>query len=180
MSDPFYNGHEIPSMSRADISRCGKYRWRLDRPINLPLDQRTHALLIGVNPSDADATKNDATIRKDLGFARRLGWSHITKGNLLGYRATKVSEIAQVDDPVGCENDKYLVHMMQEVDLVVACWGPPEKLPKRFRNEWRKVVGMAHELRKPLYCLGVTKGGHPRHTLMTPYSTPLTVWQPPK
>jgi hypothetical protein len=69
----------------AIISSCEQFRWRLEREIQV---SGIVVALIGVNPSTADATVNDATIRKDMGFGRRLGWGKIIKGNVFAYRAT--------------------------------------------------------------------------------------------
>lgn len=75
------------------VSPCGRYRLRLDRVTG---DVGPVVAIIGVNPSTADATKNDHTIRKDMGFAKRLGWSRIIKANLCGYRATDVRDFGGV------------------------------------------------------------------------------------
>mgnify|MGYP000368458646 CR=1 FL=1 len=161
----------------AVFSECGQYRLRLDREVDL--FGGPTAALIGVNPSKANGTENDATIRKDIGFAKRFGWSHIIKGNEFAWCATDVRELAYVDDPVGSENDAYLRQIMAEADIIVPCWGPLAKVPKRFRSRWLEVVGIADELSKPLWCIGTVADGQPRHTLMTPYTTPLTEWKRP-
>jgi hypothetical protein len=64
----------------AVFSPCGIYRLELRREVD-PLLAGLTAALCGVNPSTAGAEDNDATIRKDMGFARVLGWSHIIKIN---------------------------------------------------------------------------------------------------
>lgn len=134
--------------------------------------------IIGVNPSTADASKDDPTIRKDIGFATRLGWSRIIKANLCGYRATDVRELAAVADPVGPDTDLHLLQIMTEADVIVAAWGPTAKLPARLRRRYLEIVDMAEAVDKPLYCFGTAKDGQPRHTLMLAYTTPLVLWTP--
>jgi len=169
----------------AVISPCGTYRLELARDVELDplmvglLGPGCTTLLIGVNPSTADAVQNDATIRKDIGFAQRLGWARILKGNKFAYRATDVRELAMAADPVGPGNDVHLERMMREAAIVVACWGPLSKLPARLRGRWREVVAIAERVGKPLHCFGTAKDGQPLHTLMLPYSTPLVRWSPP-
>lgn len=162
----------------AVISKCGLYRWRLDRDTGIG---GLVALLLGVNPSIADANIDDHTIRKDLGFARRLGWSHIIKGNLFAYRATDIAALRSLDlhTAVGPENDAYLIEMMKEADVVVAAWGPTAKLPSHLRQRWRRVVSMAEHYKVDLQCFGTALDGQPRHTLMLPYSTDLVPWSAP-
>lgn len=160
----------------AIISPCGKYRTRLEREIS---DNGPVAAIFGVNPSTADATTNDATIRKDIGFARRFGWSRIIKGNKFAYRATDVRELAKCFDPVGPDNDAHILQIMQDADILVAAWGPLSKLPKHLRGRFRALVKMADDVGKPFYCFGTAKDGQPRHTLMLSYETPLELWSAP-
>lgn len=162
----------------AAISPCGTYRYTLNRIVD-PLLGGRHVALIGVNPSTADATNDDATIRKELGFAARLGWCEITKVNLFAYRATDVRELATASDPIGPRNDEYLEWAIANNPLIVACWGPLAKLPKHLRGRWCEVVAMAERLGKPLHCFGTAQDGQPRHPLMLAYATPLVPWSRP-
>lgn len=158
------------------MSPCGLYRFRLERDLEQP---GPVAAIIGVNPSTADATIDDATIRKDKGFGQRLGWSRIIKGNKFAYRATDIKALREVREPVGPENDAHLRQIMQDADIVVAAWGPLGKLPKPLRRRWRTVCRIAEEAGKPLWCFGTAQDGQPRHTLMLAYDTPLVEWQAP-
>lgn len=161
----------------AVLSPCGRYRLRLDRTVDTQF--QTVAALIGVNPSTADATVDDPTIRRDIGFARRHSWRKIIKANKFAYRATDVRALRQADDPVGPGCDTHLRQVFQEADILIACWGPMSKLPRHLRERWRDVVAMADEAGKQLKCFGTAKDGHPRHTLMLPYSAKLVEWHPP-
>lgn len=162
----------------AVISRCGFYRMRLDRDVSSMLGGPV-AALIGVNPSTADAIVDDHTIRKDLGFAGVHGWSRIIKGNKFAWRAKDVRELAQADDPVGPECDEYLRQIFAEADIIVPCWGPLSKLPKRLRGRWVVVAAMMRAAGKPILCLGTAKDGQPLHTLTLAYSTTLVPWSEP-
>lgn len=134
------------------------------------------AALTGVNPSTADATDNDATIRKDLGFAERLGWSRIIKANKFTLRSKDVRELARCERPNHADADDYLRAIFSEADVLVPCWGPLSKLPQHLRGRWREVVALMEASGKPIMCLGTALDGQPRHTLMLPYTTPLTPW----
>lgn len=157
------------------LSDCGTFRWRLERETGIA---GLVAAILGVNPSTADAEKDDATIRKDMGFAARLGWRRIIKGNKFACRATDVRELRKARDPIGPENDAHLERIMQDADLVVAAWGPLTKLPPHLRGRWKRVVEIARLVDKPLYCFGTCQDGQPRHTLMLAYDTPLVEWTP--
>lgn len=162
----------------AVISDCGTYRYRLDRELwgNGGCGQTT---VIMVNPSTADAEKDDATIRKLLGFGGRR-WAHIVVGNLFAYRATDVRELATAADPIGPENDAHLRQMIGEAFRLIFAWGPTSKLPKRLRTRWRAVHEMALRAGKEPLSIGKpAKDGHPCHPLMLPYSLELQPWSPP-
>jgi hypothetical protein len=157
----------------AIISPCGRYRYRLERGLKVG----PSVAFIMVNPSTADAEQDDATIRKCRGFATAHGYGHFIVGNLFAYRATDIKVLRVVDEPMGIANDGHLKAIMHEADTVIVAWGPMAKLPRRLRKRWIDIVRIAGSLDKPLYCLGTAKDGHPRHPLMTPYSTPLTLWE---
>lgn len=160
----------------AIFSACGQYRMRLDRMVS---DEGIVVALPAVNPSTANATDNDATIRKDIGFAKILGWRRIIKVNKFAFCATDIKELRRAVDPIGPDNDRYLAEAFDEADMIVPCWGPLTKLPKHLRRRWLEVLRIMERSGKPIMCLGTANDGQPRHTLMLPYSTPLTPWSKP-
>lgn len=160
----------------AIISDCGRYRYRLDRPAQAG-DGAT--AIIMVNPSTADATENDATIRKLLGFGLRYRLGKIIVGNLFAYRATDVRELMTADDPVGRDNDRHLTGIMVEADRVIFAWGAVAKQPIQLRWRWRMVDGLFRQKFKPL-CFGPPlKDGHPGHPVMLPYASAPRLWDRP-
>lgn len=163
-------------MMGAIISPCGLYRYRLEREGRG--DGAT--AIIMVNPSTADATQDDATIRKLRGFGDRYGWGKLIVGNLFAYRATDVRELGRVDDPVGRpENWHHLTEMIGEADRIVVAWGPVNKQPKHLRDTWRDIPHLASQWGKGLFSIGPpAKGGHPCHPLMLPYALELQPWHP--
>lgn len=163
--------------SAAVISTCGRYRYTLERALDTP---GKNALFIMVNPSTADGMKDDATIRKLIGFSGKLGIGRFKVGNLFAYRATDIKELASMNasDATGPENDQWLRDMIRDADLIVCAWGPVSKLPKGFhRRRWQAVRAVILEYGKTPYSLGQpAKDGHPCHPLMLSYETPLTPW----
>lgn len=159
----------------AIFSPCETWRYRLERCLG---QSGPVAAIIGVNPSTATAVIDDQTIRKDIGFGRRLGWSRIIKGNLFAYRATDVRALRDAADPVGPDNDGHLDQIMRDADVIVAAWGPKSKLPPPLRNRFLHMLRISDRTGKPLMCWGRSKDGSPRHPLMLAYETPLEVWHP--
>lgn len=160
----------------AIISPCGRYRYRLERE---GVGDGSTAIIM-VNPSTADAEKDDATIRKLRGFGARNGWGRLIVGNLFAYRATDVRELARVTDPVGLpHNDLHLMRMFRDADRIVFAWGPLAKQPKWHRERWLKVLALIDNGRQTFSIGAPAKCGHPKHPLMLSYSCPIIPWGQP-
>lgn len=160
----------------AIISDCGLYRYRLERH---GLSGAGSVAWIMVNPSTADATEDDPTIRKVIGFSERMGAGWAIVGNKFAYRATDVRDLRGARDPGGPENDAHLAAIMRDAATVIVAWGPLAKLPPPLRRRWFKVARIADEIGRPLMCFGTAQDGHPRHPLMLAYDTPLVEWKRP-
>lgn len=147
----------------------GPYRYNLWRL----WDDRPHAVFIMLNPSTADASEDDPTIRRCMGFARSWGYGGICVVNLFAYRSTDPRALASVPDPVGPRNDQQIDATLGGADLVVAAWGAHGTLGARSAT-----VRALVEKHRPLYHLGLTKNGSPRHPLYLRSDTQPTRWTP--
>ncbi|WP_434577625.1 DUF1643 domain-containing protein [Pseudomonas sp. Z1-6] len=154
----------------AIISECGTYRYQLTRPGDMHADKGT-ALFLMLNPSTADATLDDPTIRRCRAFASTWGCNGITVANLYALRATNPADLWKAFDPVGPENDWYLRHLAREHTDVVCAWGANAQ-PERAEIVTRLLLGAGARL----WCLGTTKDGHPRHPLYVRGDHPLVRW----
>jgi hypothetical protein len=139
----------------AYLSPCRTWRYSLTRDV-APLTGDGTCTFIGLNPSTADETKNDPTIRRCIDFARRWGFARLKMLNLYAYRATDPRELRDVWDPVGPYNDHTIALVVGGSDLIVCAWGV-HAAPERAAA----VLGL---IAAP-HCLGVTKDGAPRHPL---------------
>lgn len=163
----------------ATISEDGEYRYTLERRCVTTDGNPRVLMLIGVNPSDANAERDDPTVRRGYGFCRTLGYGHLMMGNKFARRSPDVKVLRRSGDPIGPENDVYLENLMRHSDCVVAAWGPLAKLPEALRQRWKAVVKIADACGQPLYCLGTAADGHPRHPLMLRADTKLELWPVP-
>lgn len=165
----------------ADLSDDGVYRYSLSRwwatdTLDLPREARSLTFIM-LNPSTADADVDDPTIRRCVGFARRMGYPGIGVLNLYAYRATKPAALWEADrttDIIGPHNDDLLAGLLRDAanvsSPVVAAWGAGAK-SDRAATVTAMGAGVLHHL-------GLTKAGHPRHPLYVPSDTPLTPWSP--
>lgn len=158
-------------IGEAVISDNGVYRYVLRRSWDT-LTGIGAPLFVMLNPSTADATVDDATIRRCRGFAEDGGYAGFTVVNLYAFRATSPKALWQVDDPVGPENDDHLVRELEErTGPVICAWGSHAKT-KRVHQFVDLTDGAE------LKCLGRTLDGSPRHPLYLRRSTPLQDWWP--
>lgn len=161
-------------MSTATISHCGQYRYTLSREGDA-LAYRNPALFIMLNPSTADAEQDDRTIGRCRAFAKTWGCDGIVVVNLYAYRATKPVELWKVADPVGPDNDQYIIEALATAEIVVCAWGGNARAD-RVKEVWELI--RHHRPFKPL-CLGVNSDGSPGHPLYIKGDKPLIPWPGP-
>lgn len=162
----------------ASISACGTWRYHLRRPANL-IEDKGRLCYVMLNPSTADATKDDPTIRRCVNLAARDGYGEIVVVNLFAFRATDPAEMrrAFAADParaIGPENDDYIRAAVAASARVCVAWGAvPRTL---FGRAWRVVTMIDETATSTPLCLGVTANGWPRHPLMVARRRPFTSW----
>lgn len=113
-----------------------------------------------LNPSTADEHVLDPTLTRCLGYAKRWGFHAMEVTNVFALRSTDPKGLRGVDDPVGPENDAYIVDIARGADLLVVGWGTHARLNDRQE----RVLDLLRPVSSPM-CLGVTKHGFPRHPL---------------
>lgn len=129
-------------------------------------DERPLLAYVMLNPSTADAEADDATIRVCMGRAKLLGHGGIVVMNLFAFRARAPEVMLAAPDPVGPDNDRYLLKL-RAVPRIIAAWGATGGHRHRDVEVRRLFAG------RPLLALRLTKDGHPCHPLRIPYSEPL-------
>lgn len=144
----------------ADISSCGRYRYRLWRR----WDDRPSVNFVMLNPSTADATLDDPTIRRCVGFARTWGYGGIVVTNLYAFRATCPRDLWGAADPVGPGNDEAIRTAAVAAGLLVCAWGNHGSVDGRAAAvlDWLRRIGVTP------HALKVTGAGQPAHPLYLP------------
>ena len=142
------------SKSGAVFSDCRKYRYALWRMWN---EHKPIAMIIGLNPSTADQTRNDPTITRCINFASSWGYGGVCVTNLFGFRATAPTELKAHHDPIGKENDAWIHEIAKGAEITVAAWGNHGK----FLNRSLEILPSLDQL----YCIKMNKSGEPAHPL---------------
>jgi len=158
--------------SWAIMSPDHRYRYALGRswepgPGRGLFDEATAPVLaiVMLNPSTADHSVDDPTIRRVIHFARQEGCGGVLVRNLAAWRATDPAELAHVEDPVGPRNLEVL-RLGPFFALHVAAWGAFKDNQIR-RRLLPSILEWGSTTTNPLV-LGLTKRGEPRHPLFLP------------
>ena len=131
---------------------------------------------IGLNPSKANASKDDATIRKTVGFSQRWGFGGLVMLNLGSLISTDPKAI-DVARWVGDEDDHYIEtrsrQCVEDDGIIVLAWGD---LPTwALRRQFAVLDLFARQT--PLHCIALTRSGAPRHPSRAPYvDQPRLMW----
>lgn len=154
--------------STASISACGTYRYDLVREIG---GHSPYMVFIMLNPSTADASVDDPTIRRCMGFAKREGCGRLIVLNLFAIRATDPKVMLAANDPEGPDNWEHFRRrfgsagnvdpITQGKDIVVCAWGAHGK----YRDQDKTVMGWLDSWLIDPLCFGTTKSGQPKHPL---------------
>jgi len=156
-------------LPRADFSPDRRYRYTLRRVTGLGFST---CLFICLNPSTADETVDDPTVRRCIGFSRRWAFGNLVVCNLFAYRATSPKDMKTQDDPIGPANDDAMVREASFANRVVCAWGNDGA----YRARWLHVLALLHDRQLELHHLGLTGTGQPKHPLYLKSNTEPIRW----
>lgn len=146
----------------AVISEGGEHRYHLERKVN-PFGDGI-CLFIMLNPSTADATQDDPTIRRCKAYADAWGYRRLTVVNLFAFRATDPRALWTANEPVGFLNNSWIKASAAKASKVICAWGTHGYLHDRDRE----VLELLGRIGVDPFCLNTTKDGFPCHPLYQP------------
>ena len=114
---------------------------------------------IALNPSTADENQLDPTLRRIRGYSKAWGYNTFYMLNLFAYRATDPQDMRRAADPIGPENDKWILEIARKSDLVMFAWGRHGL----FNNRQDQVLNLLQGFN--LCYLEKTGDGIPKHPL---------------
>jgi hypothetical protein len=152
----------------ASFDPTGHYRYSLGRRWS---GAPTLAIIM-LNPSRADGSVDDPTIRRCIGLAQGWGFGAIAVVNLFAYRSPHPRVLRQVTDPIGPGNDGALSEAAHQADQILLAWGNWGRLGGRDRA----VLALLRSHHSKCHCLGQNRTGQPRHPLYVPGSITLRPW----
>lgn len=160
----------------AFLTPCRTWRYSLTRSWGSNKDGLIEPLVVvGLNPSTADETRDDPTIRRCMDYARRWGYGALHMLNLFAYRSTDPKALARINTlvAIGPENDAWLAKLGRGRNVLVA-WGRHGRSVCPLRED--EVVNLLMSEGAELVCLGVNKDGSPVHPLSQPKDAKPAPW----
>ena len=185
-------GHSLPEVfpamakpGDAAFSPCGRYRWWLQRTWD---PGRATLLFVGLNPSRADAVRDDPTLRRLVAYGRRWGFGRLEVLNLFAWVAPNPGALRCCDEPVGVDNDSWIQRRLSRLRSCGTV-SPTDRLPSeggtaaehagqsgsqlwlgwgnggvwQGRGAW--MIAWLAQRNIPALALGRTAAGQPRHPL---------------
>ena len=157
----------------AEFCPMGCHRYSLGRRLTFnPRGQ--HCVFVLLNPSTADARKDDPTVRRCVGFADRWGCATVEIVNLYSLATPDPDVLTRLNlaGTIGIGNHDVILRAAERADIIVAGWGAHRAVRKREQT----VCSLIRQARRnaalsrgcelsPLKALGLTQAGHPRHPL---------------
>jgi hypothetical protein len=161
----------IPGVTgSAVISPCEAYRYSLTRTWGLgPV-----VCFVMLNPSTADAAEDDPTLTRCRCLARGEGYGGLRVVNLFAVRTPYPRVLMYHPEPVGPDNDQAVTEAVRSAAAVIVAWGANASLPN-LRARRTAVLALLAEI--PLWCLGTTRSGEPRHPVRLALGTPIVPWE---
>lgn len=143
----------------AAFSECRNYRYALWRTWDAT---KPTVMFVGLNPSTADEITDDPTLTRCINFAKSWDYGGVCMANLFAFRATEPRAMKVARDPIGSENNEWLLRLSKDAALVVAAWGNDGS----FLGRSRQVITLLPDM----HCLKMNKSGEPAHPLYQPAS----------
>ena len=155
--------------SEAVYSECEAYRYLLTRVWE---SAGPRALFVMLNPSTATEVQNDPTVERCERRARALGFGAFRVTNIFAFRATDPTRMRAAPDPVGPANDDAIARSAPWADQIVCAWGSNGA----HLDRGPAVEALLRATGRPLFHLGLTKDGHPKHPLYIGYAQAPQRW----
>ena len=155
--------------SKAVYSDCEKYRYSLTRI----WDEEAKKLhFVMLNPSTATEIQNDPTVERCERRARTLNFGAFRVTNIFAWRDTDPKKMKCAIEPVGLLNDDAILSGCNWGDCTIAAWGNHGIYLRRGFD----VMELLRKSGKPIFHLGISKTGQPKHPLYISYEILPKIW----
>ncbi len=161
-------------LGTAVFSDCYSYRYTLDRHLPFCGDDIGRIAFLMLNPSTATSDNNDPTVAKCCTYASAAGGTFLTVVNIFAFRSTDPDVLKTVDDPIGPENDSYILNVVSQSTMTICAWGKHGRILKRGAQVVQRLID--NGLSERLYSLHLNGDGSPGHPLYLPLKNTPQKW----
>lgn len=162
---------ELFDNNGAEFSKCRQYRYVLWRIWD---ESKPSVMFIGLNPSTANESNDDPTIRRVKRFAADWGYGGVYMMNLFAYISTDPKQLLfKSHEKIGYKNNNYLKEIAGKCDKIIFAWGSFIEAHERSKQ----IVNMFPKGK----ALVINGDGSPRHPLYVKADTiPINMSEPTK
>ncbi len=157
--------------STAVYSNCERYRYSLTRVWDAG-GRKVHFVML--NPSTATEVQNDPTVERCERRARALGYGAFRVTNIFAWRDTDPRKMRAAPDPTGPDNDTAILDGTDWAADTICAWGTHGE----HLSRGPQVEALLRATNAPLFHLGLSKAGHPKHPLYIAYTQQPALWTP--
>ncbi len=152
----------LPAHNETEFSPDRRYRYTLESVVGGPSPGGNGLInFIMLNPSTADETHDDPSVRRCKAYAAAWGYDRAVVTNVFALRSTDPRALRKHPSPVGPLNNEWVAQSACRASKVVAAWG----LHSLHLNRHFEVIRMLAELGVRPEVLALSKGGIPKHPL---------------
>jgi hypothetical protein len=152
----------LPAHNEAVFSPDRQFRYTLESAVgDGALGGKGLVNFIMLNPSTADETQDDPSVRRCKAYAAAWGYDRAVVTNVFAFRSTDPRALRKHPSPVGPRNDEWITRSARRADKVIAAWG----LHSLHMDRHFEVVRMLVELGVRPEVLALSKAGIPKHPL---------------
>ena len=155
--------------SKAIYSDCEKYRYSLTRVWNKEV-KKLHFVML--NPSTATEIQNDPTVERCERRARTLNFGSFRVTNIFAWRDTDPKKMKCAKEPIGALNNEAILDGCNWADCTIAAWGNHGI----YLDRGYDVMELLRKCDKPIFHLGISKIGQPKHPLYLSYEILPKIW----
>jgi|SRR6185369_546378 len=144
----------------AHFSECRKYRYFLWRIWD---KEKPLVMFIGLNPSTANESTDDNTIKRVMGIAKNLGYGGIYMMNCFPFISTNPDDLKDFGN--NAINEHWLYINSKVCRDVVFAWGNFKIVSETLRD--KELIAMFPNA----FALKINKNGSPKHPLYCPLNS---------
>jgi len=144
-------------LNKCRYSIDNQYRYKLH---DIWEHKKGLCMFIGAFPGSSFEAKDDRHTALYKKFAKELDYGGVIVSSLYAHVKASFKTVDSIDDPIGPDNDKWLLESANQARMILAVWGGNSD----FKGQDQHVLKLLRTNNFVVHCLGVTDN-KPKHIL---------------